>query len=158
MDYNITIDRKRLQHEVHLRTYYMGEAIKRKEIDADTIESSDDESELFGILLRKAINQMMQSVALRFSSVEYSIDDAYISLTFNNADEKREKLLPLLQQSINDYLVSELTAQWLNLRQPALAQGYDYRHIQWISSVKEALSMFYNHKKVRRRPTNLAGI
>lgn len=158
MDYNIIINRKKLQHEVHLKTYYMGEAIKRKELDADTIETSKEEEELFEMILNKAVNDIMASVALRFASVRYSVEKEYISLTFCGADERREELLPLLQQRINDYLVNELTMQWLNLRQPALAQGYDYRHIQWTSSVKEILTMFYNHKKVRRRPTNLAGI
>ena len=158
MDYNIIINRKKLQHEVHLKMFYMGEAIKRKEIDADTIETSKDEEELFEMILRRAINEIMTSVALRFSSVKYSVEEHYISLTFADADERREELLPLLQQRINDYLVNELTMQWLSLRQPALSQGYEYKHIQWTSSVKEVLAMFYNHKKVRRRPTNLAGI
>ena len=46
MKNTILIRWNELQQQIDLRNYYMGESAKRKDIDADTIQSSKDEKEL----------------------------------------------------------------------------------------------------------------
>lgn len=158
MEYNIIINRNELQQETDLKTYYMGEAIKRKDLDADTIESSTDEHELFTSILNKAMSELVTAIIQRFSSVKYKVEEEYVNIIIESEIQQRNDLLPLLKQKIKDYLTNELLANWLALRQPMLSQNYQFKHMEWLSSVKEVFAMFYNKKKVRRRSTNLAGI
>ncbi len=160
MERIVLIKREELQQEVDLKTYYMGEAIKRKDTDADTVQSSTDEKELFGIFLQKAVNELAASIAMRFASVGFNVNDEYVSIVFEdeNENEKRDELTAILRQRIKDYLVNEIIYSWLHLRQTASTGEYYQTHSIWLSKVKDIFAMFCNKRKVRRRSTNLAGI
>lgn len=158
MEKCILIKRDELQQEADLKTYYMGEAIKRKDADGDTIQSSTDEEELFGTFLQKAVNELAASVAMRFTSVKFNVSEEYVNITFATDEAAREDLADILRQRIKDYLVNDITYSWLNLRQTVSAGEYYQIHNLWSNKVKEIFAMFYNKRKVRRRPTDLAGI
>ena len=158
MKNTIIIDRNALQQQVDLRNHYMGDAIKRADLNADTIQSSAEERDLFLIFLRKACNELLSTVALRFASVTYDIDKDYILITIESDGEAPQHILPLLKQSINDYLVNELTLQWLLLRRPDAASSYITLRPTLFQNVQQQLAKMSRTKKVRRRSTNLAGI
>lgn len=136
----------------------MGDAIKRADLNADTIQSSAEERDLFLIFLREACNELLSTVALRFASVTYDIDKDYILITIESDGEAPQHILPLLKQSINDYLVNELTLQWLLLRRPDAASSYITLRPTLFQNVQQQLAKMSRTKKVRRRSTNLAGI
>ena len=136
----------------------MGESAKRNNINADTIESSDDEKELFGMLLESACNELVSSVALRFETASHKITPEYISITFTTENNARQGVLPLLRQAIVDYLVNEITLQWLLLRSPQMANSYISLRTTLYNNVQQQFAKFSNLRKVRRRPTDLAGI
>lgn len=136
----------------------MGDAIKRADLNADTIQSSAEERDLFLIFLREACNELLSTVALRFASVTYDIDKDYILITIESDSEAPQHILPLLKQSINDYLVNELTLQWLLLRRPDAASSYITLRPTLFQNVQQQLAKMSRTKKVRRRSTNLAGI
>ena len=136
----------------------MGESAKRNNINADTIESSDDERELFAMLLDSACNELVSSVALRFETTSYKITPEYIGITFTTENNSRQGLLPQLRQAIVDYLVNEITLQWLLLRSPQIANSYISMRTTLYNNVQQQFAKFCNLKKVRRRPTDLAGI
>ena len=100
MKNTILIKRNELQQQIHLRNYYMGEAGKRKDIDADTIQSSKEDEELLMMFTKSACNELVTAVALRFPTIGYTIDDEYIAFEFESRDSGREHLLPLLEQAI----------------------------------------------------------
>ena len=52
----ILIKRNELQQQIDLRNFYMGESAKRKDIDADTIQSSKDDEELLLMFADRAAN------------------------------------------------------------------------------------------------------
>lgn len=158
MENNILIKREELQQEVDLKTYYMGEAIKRKDIDADTIQSSTDEEELFGMFLQKAVSELAASVAMRFDTVKFDVTDNYVSISFTHIGNTNTEVTSILRQRIKDYLVNEIIYSWLNLRQTASTAEYYQIHNIGLSKVKDIFAIFYNKNKVRRRSTNLAGI
>lgn len=158
MKNTIIIDRSALQQQVDLRNHYMGDAIKRADLNADTIQSSAEERDLFLIFLREACNELLSTVALRFASVTYDIDKDYILITIESDGEVQQHLLPLLKQSINDYLANELTLQWLLLRRPDAASSYITLRPTLFQNVQQQLAKMSRTKKVRRRSTNLAGI
>lgn len=130
----------------------------RNNINADTIESSDDEKELFGMLLESACNELVSSVALRFETASHKITPEYISITFTTENNARQGVLPQLRQAIVDYLVNEITLQWLLLRSPQMANSYISLRTTLYNNVQQQFAKFSNLRKVRRRPTDLAGI
>ena len=136
----------------------MGDAIKRADLNADTIQSCAEERDLFLIFLREACNELLSTVALRFASVTYDIDKDYILITIESDGEAPQHILPLLKQSINDYLVNELTLQWLLLRRPDAASSYITLRPTLFQNVQQQLAKMSRTKKVRRRSTNLAGL
>ncbi len=158
MNQKILIKRNELQQQVNLRNYYLGESAKRKDADADTLQSSTDDQELFVMFTKKALNELITAVALRFSSINYCIDNEYIEISFNTNDNSRCHLLPMLKQAITDYLVNELMLQWLQLHYPAMAQPYYVLRPNLYDNVQQMLAKFYNNKATRRRATDLAGI
>ena len=158
MKNTIIIDRNALQQQVDLRNHYMGESIKRTDLNADTVQSSAEDKDLFLIFLREACNELLSTVALRFASVSYRIDDEYILITIESEGEVPQHLLPLLKQSINDYLVNELTLQWLLLRRRDAASSYITLRPALFQNVQQQLAKLSHTKKLRRRSTNLAGI
>ena len=158
MENTILIEKAPLHQQIHLRNYYMGESAKRNNINADTIESSDDEKELFGMLLESACNELVSSVALRFETASHKITPEYISITFTTENNARQGVLPQLRQAIVDYLVNEITLQWLLLRSPQMANSYISLRTTLYNNVQQQFAKFSNLRKVRRRPTDLAGI
>lgn len=158
MENTIILDRETIEQQVHLRNYYMGEAAKRTDINADTIESSTDERELLEMFLTTACNELVSSIALRFASASYNIEHNYISITFTTHNNSRQALLPQLRQAITDYLVNEITLQWLLLRRPQMASSYISLRTTLYNNVQQQFAKFSNLKKVRRRATDLAGI
>ncbi len=158
MTHCIIIKRNELQQQIDLINHYMGEAAKRKDLDADTIQSSTDDTELFVMFAQRALNELISAVALRFSHINYRIDKSYIEITFETNNNRRSHILPLLKQSIIDYLVNEIILQWLLLRQPMLAQPNMAIKASLYNNVQQQLAKLYNNPCVRRRATDLAGI
>ena len=154
----ILIKRNELQQQIDLRNHYMGEAAKRKDVDADTLQSCNDEKELFVMFTQRALNELTSAVALRFSGIEYHIEEEYIEITFETANNRRQHLLPLLKQAVTDYLVNEIILQWLLLRQPAFAQPCMMIKPSLFEHTQQLFAKFYNQSPVRRRATDLAGI
>ena len=158
MRHDIYIKRNELQQQVDLKTYYLGEAVKRKDADADTLQSSKDEKELFVMFTKRALNELTAAVALRFSSIDYRISEKHIEISFCNTKDNRKHLLPQLKQAIIDYLANEITMHWLLMRYPTAAQPYIAQSTSLHSNVQQMLAKFYNSTHVRRRSTYLAGI
>ena len=79
MKNTILIKWNELQQQIDLKNYYMGESAKRKDIDADTIQSSKDEKELLLMFAAQAANGLVTAVALRFPYIASEVEDEYIS-------------------------------------------------------------------------------
>ena len=158
MTYHILIKREELQQQADLKSYYMGEAAKRKDNDADTIQSSTDEKELFVMFLKRALNELTAAVALRFSSINYKVENEFIEITFETHDNTRSHLLPMLKQAITDHLANEILLHWLQLRQPFMSQPYIALRPTLYHNILQLFAKFYNSRPTRRRATDLAGI
>lgn len=158
MKNTILIKWNELQQQIDLKNYYMGESVKRKELDADTIQSSKDDKELLLMFASEATNELVTAVALRFPYISWDVEENYISVSFETNDNSREHLLPMLKQAMTDYIVNETIMQWLLLRQPQMAQTNISLRGNLYSNVQQLFAKLYNRKKVRRRATDLAGI
>ena len=158
MKNTIIIKRDELQQQIDLRNYYMGESAKRKDTDAATIQSSKDDEELLYMFIKRACNELMSAVALRFPYISVNTGEENIEIMFDTEAGYPEHLLPMLEQSIISYLVNEATLQWLLLRKPELAQSYISLRASLYNNVQHLFAKIYSRKKLRRRATDLAGI
>lgn len=158
MKNTIIIKRDELQQQIDLRNYYMGESAKRKDTDAATIQSSKDDEELLYMFIRRACNELVTAVALRFPYISSITDKDEIEIAFETESAYPEHLLPMLRQGITDYLVNETIMQWLLVRRPEMAQSYISLRTALYSNVQHLFGKIYSSKKVRRRATDLAGI
>ena len=154
----ILIKRNELQQQIDLRNFYMGESAKRKDIDADTIQSCKDDKDLLHMFMHTACNALVTAVALRFPSIDYTVEDKNIVFVFETHDNSRSHQLPMLYRTILDYLVNEATMHWLLLRRPEMAQSYMTQHANLRDNVLSMFAKIYNSKRTRRRATDLAGI
>ena len=157
MEYDIIIKKEELTHQIDLRTHYHAESEKRKDINADIGETSLDDEELLDTFINKATNELIASQSGRFPTISCKIKNNYIDISFIGSDETRNKQLPILKQALTDYLVNELMTQWTLIRYPAWSQQYIAMRSELTSQVRELFTIFCN-RKIRRRPTNLAGI
>ena len=158
MKNTITIKRNELQQQIDLRNYYMGESAKRKDLDATTIQSNKDDEELLYMFIKRACNELMSAVALRFPYIGINCGEEDIEISFDTESEYPGHLLPMLQQAVTDYIVNEATMQWLLTRRPEMAQSYISLRTSLYSNVQHLFGKIYSRKKLRRRATNLAGI
>ena len=136
----------------------MGESAKRKDLDATTIQSNKDDEELLYMFIKRACNELMSAVALRFPYIGINCGEEDIEISFDTESEYPEHLLPMLQQAVTDYIVNEATMHWLLLRRPEMAHTYISLRASLCSNVLFMFAKIYNTHKIRRRATDLAGI
>ena len=158
MKNTITIKRSELQQQIDLKNFYMGESAKRKDKDADTIQSSKDDEDLLLTFIHTACNELVTAVALRFPFISYTIDEENIIFEFETPGNIPSHLLPMLQRATADYLVNEATMHWLLLRRPEMAKSCISVRTELCSNVLFTFAKLYNTQKIRRRATDLAGI
>ena len=158
MKKTITIKRSELQQQIDLKNFYMGESAKRKDKDADTIQSCKDDEDLLLTFIHTACNELVTAVALRFPFISYTIDEENIIFEFETPGNIRSHLLPMLQRATADYLVNEATMHWLLLRHPEMAKSCISVRTELCSNVLFTFAKLYNTQKIRRRATDLAGI
>ena len=158
MKNTILIRRNELQQQIDLRNYYMGDAAKRKELDAVSIQSSKDDEQLLYMFISKACNELVTAVALRFPYISANINADNVEISFETRHDFPQHLLPLLQQSINDYIVNEAITQWLLVRRPEMAHSNIAARANLYYNVQHTFAKIYNRQKIRRRSTDLAGI
>ena len=160
----ISIPESELQQQIDLRNFYMGESAKRKDMDADTIQSCKDDKDLLHMFIHTACNALVTAVALRFPSISYTFEkdeedeELKIIFEFETENGQRSHLLPTLQRAITDFLVNETIMQWLLVRRPNMAQTYITLRANLYSNVMTVFAQMYNSKRTRRRATDLAGI
>lgn len=157
MKNHILIEKATLEQQVNLKNHYMGESLKRKDINADIMQSSSDDYELFNMFMSTACNELISTVAMRFSQIEYQIEKDFISITFTCNKKATPSLLSILKQSITDYLVNEMILQWLILRRPEMAHNHISLRIGLYNNVQQQFAKFCRNTG-RRRATDLAGI
>jgi hypothetical protein len=154
----ISIKRSELQRQIDSRNYYMGDAAKKKDPNAATIQSSKYDEEQLYMFIERACNELITAVALRFPCISFNSSEDNIEITFDTESPYPEHLLPMLEQSITGYLVNEATLQWLLLRKPEMSQSYISLRSSLYNNVQHLFAKIYSRKKLRRRATDLAGI
>lgn len=157
MDIELTIDYDTLQYEIDLQSYYKGEACKREDVNADLPQTSTDQNDILHTYLHKACNEAASICAKRMSNVEYSMNENDVSFACSPTEDKNAYIVPLLQKALTDYLVYYVLYLWMLTMKEEWANTYIVLLSNGQHALEKLLGMLYNGR-VRRRPTDLAGI
>lgn len=158
MNFEIKIKWSDLRQQIDLRNFYMGESAKRNDINADTMQSSNDDEKLLLMFTQRACNELITAVAVRFPSITSNADTENITITFESETTPPQHLLTMLTQAISDYIVNDVNMHWLLTVKPEMAQTNISLRSVLYSNVQMMFAKIYNRQKLRRRSTNLAGI
>lgn len=145
-----------LLREINLLNHYKGEAAKRKDADAVLIQSAAEQQDALLNHIRSAVTDVLSLAnpnVLKFTC-DYSDD----KLTFNLQPirEGTEHIVSLLKESVRQYIIYEVRRLWLMLVAPDMAE-YALRQ-ELTAKIQKTIRMVGKGQRIRRRPTDLAGI
>ena len=120
--------------EIDVRTYYQGEALKKKDADFSSIQTSSDD-------------------------FKWSVDEAALNIELiphNRIPPHADKVVLLLKKAIFDYIVNYVCYEWFLMVNPELAPIPEQRNEKLMWDVVKFIGMISGI--VRRRATDLGGI
>ena len=158
MKTSITITWEELRQQIDLKNFYMGESAKRNDLNADTMQSCKDDDKLMLMITQKACNELITAVAVRFPEITCQADMTNITFGFETAAAPSSHLIAMLKQGIKDFLANEVCMHWLLTVRPEMAQTNISLRSSLYNNVQLTLAKIYNKQRIRRRPTDLAGI
>lgn len=145
--------------EVDSRTYYQGEALKRKDADFVSIQTSEDDHDALRTFIETALNNTNGRLIKRVKEFEWVIDDEGITMRmipYNRIPPHADKVMILLKKAIFDYIVNYSIYEWLLVVKPELASVSESRNEPLLWDIVKFIGMISGN--LRRRATDLAGI
>lgn len=145
--------------EVDSRTYYQGEALKRKDADFVSIQTSVDDYDALRTFIETALNNTSGRLIKRVKEFEWIIDDEGITIhliPYNRIPPHADKVAKLLKKAIFDYIVNYSIYEWLLVVKPELASVSESRNEPLLWDIVKFIGMISGN--LRRRATDLAGI
>jgi len=134
-------------YAIHMRTWYKGENVKRKDMDADLTQTSRDDNEELSMFATTAANRVAAIIYTKIPNVNLIITPEEIYYTF--ADVIKRNTKPMIRKAIFDYIVNWCLYMWYHTTYPELAQSYlDMMQI-YEDELKKTSNML--QKIIRRR-------
>lgn len=107
---------------VSLRTYYRGESVKRKDMDADLTQVSEDDKAIIRLHAQTAAASVCGILIQTLPCTRWLIEDE--DLVFSFHDVLRPDVRDLLRKAIFDYVTNQCVIQWYYDTMPELAAPY----------------------------------
>jgi hypothetical protein len=157
----IRIKIQRVAEEVHLRSYYQGETLKRKDPDDVSVQSGDDDMIVLRPMIETSLSELVSLMMKRVRHVDWEItdeDEMVVSIQayprIPHSDEAR--VAKLMERSMTDYLSLRTLQQWYGTVKPEIRGTVEEELIRAGAAVGKYVSMISGN--IRRRSTDLAGI
>lgn len=162
--YTVKFSTKKVYEEVHVQSWYRGEALKADKPEIALVQSSsDDETQMRGVL-ESAVNDVALRLTKRLRDVTWTIGtDEQVEITFTPfgrvPESDADKVSLIMGKAIFDYVVNDCLASWFSVALPdaSVAAVYEGKREGLMDRVMDACAMLAEHP-VRRRATNLCGI
>lgn len=142
--------------EVDILNYYKGEAMKRKDADAVSIETAKEQQDALLYHLRAAVNDVLLLANPRITTFTAENTEDKLVFSLSPVRDNTEHLQPVIKESIRQYLIYEVRRLWMRNVRPDLAD--DSMRTILLSNIATPLRSTVKAERVRRRATNLAGI
>lgn len=156
----IEIAKKDILSDIHFRTYYQGEALKRKDVDFASIQTSSDDEDIIGTFLDTALNEICGKMIKRVQDLTWDTSGENVKIELyphkRIPESDAAKVTKLLQKSILDYISNKCIVEWILVVNPELVSAAASRtdSLEW--EVLKHIGMI--SQMTRRRATDLAGI
>lgn len=141
------IEKKKILEKVYTRTYYIGESKKGKDPDMKFVQAGKDDEDILSDYLNEELNRLKGYMIKRLDG--FSFNDETVSLTTNRPD--KESILPVIECSLESYLVEYLSWKWIKENYPQIADPSDKEDRLW--ELKDHITSL--SPRVRRRATNM---
>lgn len=157
----ITTPLQYIYDEVHSRTYYEGESLKRKDIDYVSLQSgADDEAQLHDFV-GTALNDLQANLIKRVKECDVDIDDdeniVWELTPYQRVPESDAlRSSKVLGKAMQDYIVNKCVTEWKRVVYPSLVDTNESQEDMLMYKVQRAVGMISGI--VRRRATDLCGI
>lgn len=156
----VEIPKKDILSDIHFRTYYQGEALKRKDADFASIQTSSDDEDILGTFLDTAVNDVCGRMIKRVQDLTWDTSGENLKIELyphkRIPESDAAKVVKLLQKSILDYVSNRCVVDWLLVVNPDLASAPASRSASLEWEVFKHIGMI--SQMTRRRATDLAGI
>ena len=106
----VCIPFKEVLYEVAMRTYYKGENVKRKDLDADLTQLSSDDQAVLRMFATTAANHVAGVIYTKMPHTQLMFTEDDILFTFN--DVIKENTRAIMAKAILDYIVAWCMYQW----------------------------------------------
>lgn len=146
-----------LLREINLLNWYRGEAAKRVDENADFVQSDTDQQDALLDHIRNAVTDIL--LFPNANRVKFTCQHREDALVFELAPLRvgREHLLEILKEAIRQYIVYEVRRLWMMTVRPEWADASIREELR--RNIRDAISaVTAGGNRVRRRPTDLAGI
>ena len=142
----ITIPLSYIYTEVHSRTYYEGESLKRKDIDYVPLQSSTDDEAQLHDFVSTAINDLQANLIKRVKECDPEIDDdenIVWTLTPYQRVPKSDALRAskVLGKAMQDYIVNKCVTEWKRVVFPSLVQANESQEDILMYKVQRAVAI-----------------
>lgn len=166
--YTVKFDLAKVYDEVHIQSWYRGEALKADKPEIALVQSSSDDETQMRVVCESAVNDVALRLTKRLRDVEWEIEHdnnkVVVQLTFKPfcraPDSDASKVALIMGKAIFDYVVNDCLASWFSVTLPqdaSAASIYESKRQGLMNRVLDASAMLAEHP-VRRRATNLCGI
>lgn len=91
--------------EIDVRTYYQGEALKKKDADFSCIQTSSDDYDTLRTPIETALNNINGRLIKRVRDFKWSVDEAALNIELiphNRIPPHADKVVSLLKKAIFD--------------------------------------------------------
>lgn len=162
--YTVTFPLGKVYEEVHVQSWYQGEALKRKDPDTVIVQSSEDDTTQMQTVCESALNDVALRLAKRLRDVDRSIAGNTVTLEYTPfarvPEGDAERVAAIMGKAIMDYMTNECLVSWFETtaaQYPEISNVYRAKKEALMGKILDAVSMLSEHP-VRRRATNLCGI
>lgn len=146
-----------LLREINLLNWYRGEAAKRVDENADFVQSDTDQQDALLYHIRNAVTDIL--LFANANRVKFTCQHREDALVFDLSPLRvgREHLLEILKEAVRQYIVYEVRRLWMMTVRPEWADASIREELR--RNIRDAMSaVTAGGNRVRRRPTDLAGI
>lgn len=146
-----------LLREINLLNWYRGEAAKRVDENADFVQSDIDQQDVLLNHIRNAVTDIL--LFPNANRVKFTCQHREDALVFDLSPLRvgREHLLEILKEAVRQYIVYEVRRLWMKTVRPEWADASIREELR--RNIRDAMSaVTAGGNRVRRRPTDLAGI
>lgn len=143
--------------EINILNWYRGEAAKRVDVNADIVQSDTDQQDALLYHIRNAVTDIL--LFANANRVKFTCEHRDDALKFDLSPirEGREHIIDILKGAIRQYIVYEVRRLWMMTVRPEWADASIREELR--RNIKDAMSaVTAGGNRVRRRPTDLAGI